>query len=303
MVNLEWYRTFKTIYEKGSLTAAAESLFISQPGVSLHLSSLESYVGYKLFERGGRKLLPTERGIQLYHALIEPIQKLEEVEKKYQKSTEKDTPTISLGMCFETFQITLEEYLHTLPFNVILEFGGYHSLLQKLEKGVVDIVVTAKKLETRGIVHEPFSQEQIILVGSKDIQVEMLQELARKDEKGFMEFLKQQTWYGPTGENEHLQRFWMQNFGQHPDFRPNYIVPNFNSIIRCLTVGSGMAIIPDFLCKQEIAAGKIQLLWKGYQPLVNTLYFVKRKKTIFEREVQTIRDIFEKNSAPLTLKE
>lgn len=51
MVNLEWYRTFKTVYKKGTLTSAAEALFISQPGVSLHLSSLESYVGYKLFER------------------------------------------------------------------------------------------------------------------------------------------------------------------------------------------------------------------------------------------------------------
>ena len=42
MVNLEWYRTFKAVYKTGTLTGAAEVLFISQPGVSLHLSSLES---------------------------------------------------------------------------------------------------------------------------------------------------------------------------------------------------------------------------------------------------------------------
>ncbi|CEJ70237.1 Bacterial regulatory helix-turn-helix protein, lysR family [Chryseobacterium oranimense G311] len=34
MVNLEWYRTFKAIYKTGTLTGAADSLFISQPGVS-----------------------------------------------------------------------------------------------------------------------------------------------------------------------------------------------------------------------------------------------------------------------------
>ena len=50
MVNLEWYRTFKAVYKSGTLTGAAEVLFISQPGVSLHLSSLENYVGYKLFK-------------------------------------------------------------------------------------------------------------------------------------------------------------------------------------------------------------------------------------------------------------
>jgi DNA-binding transcriptional LysR family regulator len=31
MVNLEWYRTFKAIYKTGTLTEAADTLFISQP--------------------------------------------------------------------------------------------------------------------------------------------------------------------------------------------------------------------------------------------------------------------------------
>lgn len=81
MVNLEWYRTFKAIYKTGTLTGAAEVLFISQPGVSLHLSSLETYVGHKLFDRTGRKMIPTEHGKVLFNALVDPLTKLEEVEK------------------------------------------------------------------------------------------------------------------------------------------------------------------------------------------------------------------------------
>lgn len=130
MVNLEWYRTFKAIYKTGTLTGAAEVLFISQPGVSLHLSSLENYVGYKLFDRTGRKMVPTERGKVLYNFTIEALSKLEEAEKNFQRSTEKHTPTISIGMCFETFQITLEQYISSLPFNVIIRFGEYPEWLK-----------------------------------------------------------------------------------------------------------------------------------------------------------------------------
>ena len=90
MVNLEWYRTFKAIYKTGTLTGAASALFISQPGVSLHLSSLEAYVGYKLFDRTGRKMHPTERGKVLYNAILDPLLKLEEVEKFFQKSVAKN---------------------------------------------------------------------------------------------------------------------------------------------------------------------------------------------------------------------
>jgi Transcriptional regulator len=45
MVNLEWYRTFKAIYEQGTLTGAAEILLITQPGVSQQLTALETYMG------------------------------------------------------------------------------------------------------------------------------------------------------------------------------------------------------------------------------------------------------------------
>lgn len=153
MVNLEWYRTFKSIYKTGTLTGAAEALFISQPGVSLHLSSLEAYVGYKLFDRTGRRMVPTERGKVLYNAINAPLQQLEEVELNFQKSTEKHTPTISVGMCFETFQITLEPYVSELPFNLIISFGDYPGILDKLGKGILDLIITPRKGASPQIEH------------------------------------------------------------------------------------------------------------------------------------------------------
>jgi DNA-binding transcriptional LysR family regulator len=56
MLNFEWYRTFKAIYQAGTLTGAAQELLISQPNVSQHLSALEAYVGKQLFERPPRIL-------------------------------------------------------------------------------------------------------------------------------------------------------------------------------------------------------------------------------------------------------
>ena len=80
MINLEWFRTFKVIYEAGTLSAAAKDLFISQPGVSLHLSSLESFAGHRLFDRDTRKMVATERGTMLYNFIIDHMNKLEEAE-------------------------------------------------------------------------------------------------------------------------------------------------------------------------------------------------------------------------------
>lgn len=295
MVNLEWYRTFKAIYKTGTLTSAADALFISQPGVSLHLSSLESYVGYKLFDRTGRKMIPTERGKILYNAIAEGLKILEDAEKNFQRSTEKHTPTISIGMCFETFQITLEQYISTLPFNVIIRFGEYPEMLENLDKGILDLVIAPQKGSYPAISYEPFSSETIVLVGGSEVDDSEFQQLVKqKNYKAAENYLKAQKWYGTTGDMEHLFRFWQLNFGNFPDFRPNYIVPNINSIVRCLSNANGLAIIPDFLCKKEIESGAVKVIWEGHKKLENTLYFANRKNTAYEKELDLIKDLFKK---------
>ena len=295
MVNLEWFRTFKAIYETGSLTAAAENLFISQPGVSLHLSSLESYVGYKLFDRASRRMVSTERGKILYNYIQESICKLEEAEKHFNKSTEKDVPTISIGMCFETFQFTLEPYLPTLPFNVIIKFGDYPQMLADLDNGILDLIITPQKGDYKNLFYEPFFKEKLVLVAGAEIDAEDFLELIKNKKLDEIQiWLKKQSWYGTTGDMEHLRRFWHINFGKRPDFKPNYIVPNMSSILRCLSGGKGIAIIPDFLSKKELESGQVQILWEGYNKIENTLYFGTRKKSIYGEQIKIVQDIFEK---------
>ncbi|MCD0487741.1 LysR family transcriptional regulator [Pedobacter sp. MC2016-14] len=294
MVNLEWFRTFKAIYETGSLTGAAELLFISQPGVSLHLGSLEAYVGYKLFDRTSRKMVSTERGQVLYNYIQESIGKLEEAERHFHKSTEKDVPTISIGMCFETFQFTLESYLPTLPFNVIIKFGDYPQMLSDLDNGILDLIITPQKGDYKGLVFKPFFKEKIVIVAGSQLPAAEFKTLVKDhDLMAAQDWLKQQTWYGTAGDMEHLRKFWHLNFGKRPDFKPNFIVPNMSSILRCISSGKGVAVIPDFLSKKELDAGNIHVLWEGNKRIENTLFFGKRKGSVYSAQIELIEGIFE----------
>jgi DNA-binding transcriptional LysR family regulator len=55
-------------------------------------------------------MVPTEKGKILYNYILDSMKKLEEGEQHF-KRTQNERPTISVGMCFETFQYTLETYL------------------------------------------------------------------------------------------------------------------------------------------------------------------------------------------------
>ena len=292
--NLEWVRTFMAIYETGTLSAAAQELFISQPGVSLHLSSLESFTGDKLFDRSARKMVPTEKGKMLYNCVLDPLNKMKAAEEHFHKRTQPERATISVGMCFETFQYTLEEHIHEMPFNLIIKFGEYPQMQQDLDNGLLDLIVTPQKGNQQNLEYRPFSKERIVLIAGSKTDTTIIEGFLKGNKlKEAIQHLKQELWYSTAADMDHLKNFWVNNFGQHPDFSPNYIVPNMSSIIRCLTNGVGFSVVPDFLCCQAIDAGHVKLLWEGNSPLENTLYFGTRKKTMFQPEIAQLEKLFQ----------
>ena len=65
-------RAFCQVARLGSVSRAAEALYVSQPAVSQQLQALEREFGARLFERSGRRLLPTAEGEALYE-LARPL--------------------------------------------------------------------------------------------------------------------------------------------------------------------------------------------------------------------------------------
>ena len=80
MVNLELYKVFYTVAKCGSLTKAAEELYISQPAVSQSIKQLEGQLGIQLFNR-------THRGMELSTQGGKPIfKKVEQALKLFNEA-------------------------------------------------------------------------------------------------------------------------------------------------------------------------------------------------------------------------
>ncbi|WP_299781684.1 LysR family transcriptional regulator [uncultured Formosa sp.] len=295
MVNLEWYRTFKEIYENGTLTKASIALYASQPGVSVHLNALEAYVGKKLFERTSRKMIPTEDGKFLYEYIIESLKKLEIAEQHFKRTTQEKNPSLNIGMCSEMFQLIIEPEIPKLNFDLVARFGSHTDLIKDLNNGILDLVITPKKQHEKKSLVEyiPFSKERIVLIAGNKTDTTQLQEHLKFNNLNKLEDeLLKNIWYSSSNEMEHFRRFWFENFNKKPAFKPNYILPNITSIIRCLNHGNGLALVPDFLCQEQILRNDIHLVWEGKVKTENTLYFASRTDLKYKKELDTIKTIF-----------
>lgn len=80
-MNSDQLRQFKAIAECGSLTKAAERLYISQSALSMSLTKLEDEIGKLLFVRKGRQLEITENGetlLKYANIVVQTIQDAED---------------------------------------------------------------------------------------------------------------------------------------------------------------------------------------------------------------------------------
>ena len=63
-MDLKRLSTFVTVAEHGTVSKAAQVLHVTQPALSRQIGGLEQELGFKLFDRVGRRLLLTPRGEQ-----------------------------------------------------------------------------------------------------------------------------------------------------------------------------------------------------------------------------------------------
>jgi DNA-binding transcriptional LysR family regulator len=63
-MRVDWLKAFRAVMQTGTVTGAAAIMLRTQPQVSRMIASLEAALDLRLFERQGRRLLPTEAGLQ-----------------------------------------------------------------------------------------------------------------------------------------------------------------------------------------------------------------------------------------------
>ncbi len=145
MVNLELYRVFYVVAKCGSLTKAAEELYISQPAVSQAIKQLETQLGGKLFNRTHKGMELTETGgRQIFDTVEKALKLFDEAESKYAEL--KDTATGMVRICASDTVSThfllpyIKEYHQKYPnVNLVLQNCTSSETIELLKAGKGDI--------------------------------------------------------------------------------------------------------------------------------------------------------------------
>lgn len=173
MVNLEYYKVFYYVAKLGSITLAAEELFISQPAVSQTIKQLENVLGGSLFFRTSKGVRLTPEGELLYTYVSQGYELLIEAESKYKELFMLEAGEIRIGASDMTLQFYLLPHLekfHKLypKIKIKVTNGPTPETLEYLRTGKIDFgVVSAPVDKIKGLKVVPVSKIKDVFIANE----------------------------------------------------------------------------------------------------------------------------------------
>lgn len=162
---------FMTVAEQGSMSAAARTLYLSQPTVSQAIRELETHYNGLLFERFGKKLYLTDRGKLLLpqaRELVHSFQHLEEMMlNQGQSPTLKLGSTITVGTCL-TPDLILELRQAFPDLNVYSYVSNTRDIEKKLLRSELDAAVVEGEIQSSDLVVLPIIDDTLVLAAGKE---------------------------------------------------------------------------------------------------------------------------------------
>jgi len=166
MVDLDLYRVFYTVAKCGSLTKAAEELYISQPAVSQAIKQLETQLGGKLFNRVSRGMELTETGgKQMFEIVAQAIKMLDSAEDRFKEIKNIATGTLRISAADTIVTHILMKYIkeyHELYPNVTI------TLHDSTTKETLDLIKSNKA--DIGFVNLPIYDKDVVMTGQTGVE-------------------------------------------------------------------------------------------------------------------------------------
>ena len=157
---------FLAVTREGNISAAAQSLHLSQPSLSRQLKELEEELGVTLFIRGRRRIELTEEGLILRKRASEMMQLMELTESEISEVKNDISGTLSIGAgeSRSMRRITavfkeLKDQYPNIRLNIVS--GDTEDLQDRLDRGLLDFALIFTDFDKEAYHYLPSSSKEI----------------------------------------------------------------------------------------------------------------------------------------------
>jgi DNA-binding transcriptional LysR family regulator len=291
-MDIRQLEVFTKVFENQSFSKAAQQLGLSQPTVSTHIQHLEDLIGKRLFDRLGRRVIPTQEAKILYKHAVEILKKREEAlaelssldESRLSGTVKLAASNIPGDYLIPHILNRLKELLPKVVFQVeIYDSNRVIKLLKEsipeYDLGFVGVEPNDSKLEAKKV-HD----DEIVLIAppyfKKDevelLELPLLPLLFREEDSGTRKTVERALKGAgiPPGELQVVA----------------YLGSN-TAIKEAVKTGAGFGLVSKYSILEEVECGKVKVVKVKGLTIKRCFYAVKRKDIT---PIPPVRSLWEK---------
>ena len=295
MKNLYQLTTFVTVISEGSMTAAADKLYLTQPAVSQQIRNLEEDLGVELLVRGVRSIKATPQGEVLYEYAKKIIHLTQQAEIAIKSIGNQMKGQLRIGTLNSLGLHVMSPIVgrlmrHNPELTLKIDYDRGDELIKGYKKGQYDVLIlpdvkTEFASELEGSEQRFLLKEEMWLVGSSKDE-KMPQQIMVKDMGAFplVDFTEE----FPAFYSELHGKIQTQGAKVSSIFESS----NVGTLKRVIEAGLGWGFLPAHSIKKQVRSGRLNRVYvKDMHYEIDLMFYYKKSsdsKALVEVFYQTL---------------
>ncbi|MBK8201439.1 MAG: LysR family transcriptional regulator [Bdellovibrionales bacterium] len=259
-MNLQQLTTFCAVLSEGSMTAAADKLFLTQPAVSQQIRNLEEELGVELLVRGVRQVKSTIQGQMLYDYAKRILFLTQQAEVSIRAMSQEISGDLRIGTLNSIGLYMISPIIgmflkHNSRLKIKLVYGTGEKIISEMRNKNINIAILPDLKKEYGIEFEHFEKrflfkDEMWLVGSgRDTSLPSNVDLGHLGSRPLVSFAEKYPSFRMSIEKK------FHDVGVDPEVV--FESDNVGTLKRVIESGLGWGFLPAYSIRKQVKTNRL----------------------------------------------
>jgi DNA-binding transcriptional LysR family regulator len=291
-LNMEFQdlRLFVSVVDNGSFTKAAEQEDLPGSTLSRRLRKLEDELGLRLLDRTTRRVQVTDLGMEFYERCLQILEDVDSTRVSLQRK--QATPSGRLRIYAPTeftrvhFQDVIPSFAQRYP-DITLELftsDGGHNLVDTR----VDIMVHIEEPQDSSYIGKKLTVATTNYYASTDYLEKCGEPQSPQD------LLQHECILEAFNPHDYQRWVFPEKAGaEEVRVQARYVTDSTYMALRLVERGLGVSMLPDYICREGLEAGRLRKLFGGRYEINHNIYLLYPSRRYVPSKVRAFLDFLE----------
>ena len=282
-------RIFVSVFQKNSITKAAQELHLAQPSVSPAVRELEDYYGIRLFDRIGRHIAPTECGKEFYRYAVHIVSLFNEMEKKMRNWDTFGTLRIGASITIGThiLPVLIHRYQDQFPDLMIeAKVSKSASVEDEIIHNGIDLGLIETQPSHPDLRAVPFMTDSMCAITAPDHPLASVKSISLAELSRFPFLMREK---GSAGRKLLDAAFSLQQITVSPRWEST----STQALVKAVAEGLGVSVLPYLIVKKDIEEGTVRQIPLN-QPIRRNLNVIYHKSKFLTDNMKSFIELCKK---------